>query len=155
MSLHYVLDGYNIIRHEAYCPRAKTNDPRYGLIVFVRDEELCGSAKNPVTIVFDGFPSGFSHDDGRFRVVFSGDVKADEKIKTMIEASAERKIIVVVSDDREIRDFARIHGVQVERVAEFVGRRRNTRRAEDESAKPELTYETMNRINKELRDKWL
>jgi hypothetical protein len=155
MSLHYILDGYNIIRHEAYRPRGRTNDPRYGLIAFVRDEELCGSAKNTVTIVFDGFSSGFNYDDGRFRTVFSGDAKADEKIKVMIEASDRRKTIIVVSDDREIRGFAGIYGVKTERVEEFVGGRRSARRVDDESAKPELSYEKMHRINSELRARWL
>jgi hypothetical protein len=155
MSLHYILDGYNIMRHAAYQPRGKANDPRYGLIAFVRDEELCGSAKNTVTIVFDGFPSGFDYDDGRFRTIFSGDAKADDKIKAMIEASDRRKTIVVVSDDREIRGFAKIYGVKTEHVEEFVGGRRSARRTVDESAKPELTYEKMRRINSELRARWL
>jgi hypothetical protein len=155
MSLQYILDGYNIMRHAAYSPRGKMNDPRYGLIAFVRDEALCGSAKNRVTVVFDGFPSGFDYDDGRFRAVFSGDVKADERIKAMIESSAERKIIIVVSDDREIRDFAVIHGVKTEHVEEFLGKRRNAWHEKNESVKPELTYEKMHRINQELRDTWL
>lgn len=157
MSLHYILDGYNIMRHRGYCPRGKAKDPRYGLIAFVRDEALCGSARNTVTAVFDGYPSGFEYDDGRFRAAFSGSATADDKIKHFVETSPNPKVLVVVSDDREIYDFARMHGARPLRVEEFLAgnRRESGERENDESVKPELTYEKMHRINQELRDKWL
>jgi hypothetical protein len=144
------------MRHRLYSPKGKARDPKYGLIAHVRDEGLCGSGKNPVSVVFDGYPSGFEFDDGRFRAVFSGDEKADEKIKRIVQSSANPKVLVVVSDDREIYDFARMYSAKALHVEEFLsGGRREGPRTGDESSKPELTYEKMHRINQELRDKWL
>lgn len=154
MSLHYILDGYNIMRHASYRPRGRAKDPRYGLIAHVRDEGLCGSARNTVTVVFDGYPAGFTYEDSRFHAVFSGSAKADDRIKAMVE-TADRANTIVVSDDREIAGYARLHGIKVEPVEDFLTRRRGPAPREDESSKPELTYDAMNRINRELRDKWL
>lgn len=155
MSLHYILDAYNIMHHAACRYRRTANDPRYGFIAFIRDEGFCGSARNPVTVVFDGFPNGFAYDDGRFSAVFSGEEKADDRIKRRIESGVDRKNTVVVSDDREIYDFARLHGVPALHVEEFLCRKRGPRGADDGSGKSELTYEKMNAINRELREKWL
>jgi hypothetical protein len=154
MSLHYILDGYNIMRHPAYRPRGRAHDPKYGLIAYVRDEGLCGSAKNTASFVFDGWPSGFEYDDRRFRAFFSGDLKADDRIKRLVE-SADVKNTIVVSDDREIFEFAKMHGARAVRVEDFLCPRRAAGPVSDDTGKPELSYDKMRRINDELRDKWL
>ena len=153
MSLRYILDGYNIMRHQSYRPSGRANDPKYGLIVFVREKGFCGSVKNTALFVFDGFPSGFEYDDGRFRAIFSGGVTADERIKRLVEG-CDSANTVVVSDDRELVDHARMHRVKVEKVAEFLAER-DTSPCADDAAKPELTYEKRLRIDKEMRQRWL
>lgn len=156
MSLHYIVDAYNVIRHKSYRPRTKTNDPKRTFLSHIREERLCGSAKNLITVIFDGFASGFTYDDDSFEVVFSGESKADERIKRLVASSANPRILLVVSDDREIRDYAKIHGAGFQGVDEFLGKNERQRYSkEDDSSKPELTYEKMSRINRELRSKWL
>lgn len=154
MSLRYILDGYNIMHHEAYRPTGRANDPKYGLIAFVRDRGFCGSAKNTALFVFDGFPSGFEYDDGRFRAVFSGSATADDRIKQFVEKS-DRANVVVVSDDRELIEFARIHRARAERVADFLAERVIPADPDSAASKAELTYEKRLRIDKEMRERWL
>ncbi len=55
MSLHYIIDGYNLIKHRSFIPASNIHDPRFALIQFLRKKKPCGSPKNKVTIIFDGY----------------------------------------------------------------------------------------------------
>ncbi len=55
MSIHYLLDGYNIIHQmPAALDLTKLEDQRRHLIRFVEQHRPQGSANNRVTIIFDG-----------------------------------------------------------------------------------------------------
>jgi predicted RNA-binding protein with PIN domain len=158
MSVHFTVDAYNVIRHKSYRPKVRTNDPRRTLLAHIREERLCGSAKNRITVVFDGFSDGFTYDDTSFTVLFSGEGTADERIKRIIAAEANPRALVIVSDDREIRDYAKIHGVGSVSVDNFLLKdiRRRVRAAkDDDSAKPGISSVNIDRINRELRSRWL
>ena len=157
MSVHFIVDAYNVIRHESYRPRTRSNDPKRTFLAHIREGRLCGSAKNRITVVFDGYSDGFTYDDTSFTVLFSGEQKADERIKRIIAAETNPRVLAVISDDREIKDYAKIHGAGFISVDDFLGKdvRRVRAAKEDDSNKPEISCENMNRINKELRSKWL
>ncbi|MGD8513373.1 MAG: NYN domain-containing protein [Deltaproteobacteria bacterium] len=114
MSLHILIDGYNLIRQSkglAAMERASLQDGREALL-----ERLASYKRikhHPITVVFDGT---HAHDplQGRTRykginVLFSrpGEL-ADTVIKRLV--TRERERAVVVSSDKEITDFAALKG---------------------------------------------
>lgn len=123
MSLHYVLDGYNIINQDPALATAKLEEGRNRLCRLISSQRPQGSRNNAVTVVFDG-RSDFSGGEttAGVRVVFSRDETADEKIKRIVAGEKNRKNTVVVSDDRELRYYVRALGARVVGVKEFLGR---------------------------------
>ena len=156
MSLHFIIDGYNLLKHRAFSPPPGIHDSRFALIQFLRIEKPCGSPKNKVTIIFDGYSGDFSLSGLEFEVIFSCEDSADDKIKRIIEIEAAPKCLVVVSDDRQIRDFARLCGVVSLGIEEFLSppRKKATGREKD-LTKADLSYSQAHKINEELRKLWL
>ena len=55
MSLHYLLDGYNIIHQiPSLIALDKLEDRRNGLVRFIERNKFRGSVNNKITVVFDG-----------------------------------------------------------------------------------------------------
>ncbi len=156
MPLHYIIDGYNLIKHRCFAPSSSIHDPRFALIQFLRKEKPCGSLKNKVTIVFDGYSGDLSLRGLEFEVIFSCEESADKRIKEMVENAPTPKNLAVVSDDREIRDFVKLCGAVSLRVEEFLNfsTKKVYSRAGD-SSKAELGANATRKINDELRKRWL
>jgi predicted RNA-binding protein with PIN domain len=156
MSLHYIIDGYNLIKHQSFQPAKKIKDERFCLLEFIRTEKLCGSPRNKITVVFDGYAGGFNAKDCDIEVIFSQEQTADEKIKKIIQSRGSTRNAVVISDDKEIKYFVRSSGMKAVGVEEFIRhKKRKSSFVGDESLKPELTYSAMHKINQELRQIWL
>ncbi len=159
MSLQYIIDGYNVVKHASFSPPKASRDPRGALLERIRSQGLCGSLKNRVTIVFDGFPGtgGAVPLRGTIETVFSGEKSADDVIKRMVEQSGNPRTVIVVSDDREIAFYVKAAGAHCLGVEEFIGaKKKRTLREETLSApKSDLTYTQMARINSELKKLWL
>lgn len=158
MSVHYLIDGYNVVRHRLFVPVKKPRDERSALVLLLKRDGLGGSARNLMTVVFDGHPEANSIEvhDAALTVVYSRAISADEKIKNIVEASGNPKVMVVVSDDREVRFFARSAGAQVMGVEEFltIKKTKAGKKGED-SESFNLSYSQVEKINEELRKKWL
>jgi hypothetical protein len=81
-------------------------------------------------LVLDGYASGgvAGRVGPRFRVEFTRGITADRRIADLVEAAATElgpigiDGVVVVSDDREVRDQARRHGARVEGTAWLLAR---------------------------------
>jgi len=123
MSLHFVLDGYNLIKQDAGMAKLQLEAGRQALLRLIETQNLQGSPRNTVTIVFDGQMGG---DDSRYasgiRVIFTSGESADDRIKRMVDESASPKNMVVVTDDREIRYFVRALGARLAGSREFLRR---------------------------------
>lgn len=156
MSLHYIIDGYNLIKHRSFRPPNNIHDPRFALIQLLRREQPFGSPKNKVTIVFDGYSQDSSLRGLEFEVIFSCDDSADLRIKKIVEAADLPKSLMVVSDDRQIRDFARLCGATSLGVEDFLNPvRKISNIGEGEQPKARLSYSAAHKINEELRKRWL
>jgi predicted RNA-binding protein with PIN domain len=158
MSLQYIIDGYNIIKHPQFSQQLskRAKDSRATLLHFIKVHRLAGSSNNKITVVFDGYPdSEGSVNNTQMKVIFSRNDSADERIKRIVESSGNAKTIVVVSDDKEIKFMTRSLGADCIGVQDFLSRNKDTRKIIDDSLKPELTYSQMEEINKELRKLWL
>lgn len=159
MSLHFVIDGYNIINHPQFRRAHKSSpDERAALLSLIRRKKLTGSLKNKVTVVFDGYPDSRARplDESGILVIFSRRVSADEKIKMIVEQTAERKNIIAVSDDKEIRFTVKSLRAQALGVDEFfLAKEKPKNDRKGEMIEPELNYTQMQKINQELEKIWL
>ncbi|MBU1090439.1 MAG: NYN domain-containing protein [Candidatus Omnitrophica bacterium] len=157
MSLQYVIDGYNVIKHPLLTrTNNKDKDSRLSFLEFIRRNKLTGSLKNKVIVVFDGYPDSRERDNrASIDVIYSRKISADEKIRKIIQGYSGQKNIIVVSDDKEIQFSVRPYGVRVMGVEEFINKKEKSRYREDNSLKPELTHTLMHQINQELRQIWL
>lgn len=157
MSLHYIIDGYNITNHPSFSRASKSSRPvQAALLDLIRIKKLTGSPKNKVSVVFDGYPPAVPAEDAEFEVIFSRRICADERIVRMVEESSGRRSIIVVSDDAAIRSSVRHLLAQVMPVEEFIeGRAKARRGARNDPAEDKLGYVQMQKINEELRKAWL
>jgi predicted RNA-binding protein with PIN domain len=160
MSLHYVIDGYNLINHSAFLEFAeKSKDQRIALASLIVNKKLCGSPKNKISLVFDGYPPSPEANNNFMGIdlIFSRGSSADEKIKTIAEKSSGPKNKIVVSDDKEIRFCVRAAGAGVLSVEEFMRPVKGERRSleDKEALKKELNYSQVQSINQELEKRWL
>lgn len=108
-------------------------------------------------IIFDGFPRALAQEEygGNFNIIYSGRQTADEKIKQLIEKSANPKIIVVVTDDKEIQLFARASRAKVMGIEEFIDSKQTRGAGKEIEQETELTYAQAHKINEELKKIWL
>lgn len=164
MSLHYIIDGYNIINNRLFAVnRKKMKSPHLALLDLIKDNRLCGSEKNQVTLVFDGYSAEFEPKclNRGANVVFSKEETADEIIKQIIDISVNLKNIIVISDDKEISYFAKYAGCKTMEVAEFMGKlavsceKKKADINEKNLSKQDLNYSQINKINQELKNLWL
>ncbi len=135
----------------------KNKDQRTALLEFIKSNKLTGSPNNRAAVVFDGYPDG-SLSQGDFKginVIFSRRDSADDRIRGILERSGGSAGVVVVSNDKEVRFFARSMGAAVLTVEDFVEKGQKSRPPGQQPLKPELTHIQMHRINTELRKLWL
>lgn len=120
MALHFILDGYNIIKNSDALAELPLEAGRRKLIAILETRRPQGSVHNTVTVVFDGQAGvgPFPH-PGPVKVVFSCGQSADEKIKQMVGHAGARKSTVVVTDDRAIQYYVRSLGAGVLSVQDF------------------------------------
>lgn len=159
--MHYIIDGYNVINHPSFTgARKKKQYPQLALLDLIKFKKLCGSQKNQVTVVFDGYSAEIESlcADREIKVIFSREVTADEKIKKIIDYSGNLRNIVVVSEDKEIVYFAKYAGCKPMGINEFIGisdapRKINIK--EKNLPKQDLNYNQIKKINDELKKIWL
>ncbi|HPQ81857.1 MAG TPA: NYN domain-containing protein [bacterium] len=151
--LIYVIDAFNLIHSVPRLSESPT--PRSDLLAFLKAERFEGSRANRLVVVFDGYPAENADHERLFEVIFSKNRTADDAIREYLEKSLHPKQVVVVSDDREVRDFARSFGARPMKNEEFLQRdakhaKHARRRAEGNEKKIEHAEE----ITEELEKIW-
>ena len=181
MSLHYLLDGYNIINQVPLWAKGGLQDGRQALLNWITMSHPHGSSRNAVTVVFDGSTEHFGRSIANMsgpdcsgnrgggtgsagaRVVFTQGESADDYIKRVVETAAQKKKYVVVSDDKGIKLYVRALGAAVLSVREFAsglfkGPARSSRTAGRTSSGEKSKYVSLaqaQKINQELEKIWL
>lgn len=131
------------------------------LLDLIRAKKLARSLKNKITVVFDGYPSSedsqdLYNDNANINIIFSRKITADEKIKKIVEESANPRTIVVVSDDNEIKFMVKSQGARQMGIEDFIApEEKSQRQPRRDLLKPELSYSQIHQINEELRKIWL
>lgn len=115
----YVVDAFNL-SHKVF-PENCQEDNHQFIIDFIWKNSLKGSDRNGLVLVFDGgLVEGLQ---GRgFKLKFGNSRKADEVIKDFIAKVPARTELIVVSDDNEIKSFARTHEKKTCSIAEFISK---------------------------------
>ncbi len=159
MALHFILDGYNIIKNDNDLADLSLENGRNKFVRILENQRPQGSVKNKVTVVFDGQPgAGPFHNSGPVHVVFSSGQTADDVIKNIVSRARNKKAIVVVTNDRAIQYYVRSLGARILNVREFWPSRL---KAPDRPGKPgkkagkHIPKSVEVRINDELMDIWL
>jgi predicted RNA-binding protein with PIN domain len=132
--MSYLIDGNNVMAQRVGWHRDKAA-ARRGLL-----DELAvfaGVKRVKVVAVFDGAPEEFFKDGSSYRGVrvFYAErgSNADERIKQLVEASRERRTLIVVTSDRALSEYVRRCGAQTLRSGEF---RRRLAEAAHEASTP-------------------
>ena len=146
MALHYLLDGYNITNQMDLFQGSSLQKSREKLIRYIQIKKPQG--RNQVTIVFDGKKDVIDYpmDTSPVQVVFTHNISADEHIIRLIEKSDNPKLVVAVSDDREIQERARMAGAQAVWVKDFFKPKKKGKIEKDK----ELSFDELQEIEKEL-----
>jgi predicted RNA-binding protein with PIN domain len=112
MLPHYIVDGYNLIHAIPTLKKLLAHDgfqAREQLVYVI--SRLTFKRKFRCTIVFDGAKPLEPHPlptHSPVHIVFSSPLSADAKIKSMIGLSKNRTLLVIISSDREILDYAKV-----------------------------------------------
>lgn len=164
MSLHYLLDGYNIIYRMPGEMTGKLEEQRLKLIRYLEARHLQGSERNQLTIVFDGKFGFFGQQDSySVRVVFSQDETADDLIKEIVASSPAPKSIVVVTDDRPVQFAVKALGAQIKSVDDFMqftvskssGKHAKVKKPAAGTGKKPISHTLEAKINAEFEQIWL
>lgn len=88
-------------------------------------------------------------------VVFSRSESADRRIKKLIELIPNPKNVIVVSDDKEVKFFAKSCRASTESVEDFLSAQKKLARKVARAPEAEISYTQMHKINEELKKIWL
>lgn len=154
MGLHYVIDGYNLIKSTPALNKSNLCDSRQALLNLLDIHRPQGN--NKVSVVFDGKDGVFSSQKKSCaQVIFTKNQSADDKIKEIIQASRNPANIVVVTNDRDIRFFARQYSAGFKSVEEFLSKfNSKSPPLLDEGKKPLSAFIEAD-ITEEMRRIWL
>lgn len=131
----------------------KLEDQRNALIHFLESSRPQGSFKNKVTVVFDGQAGIIGRTaSSPIAVIFSKGGSADDKIRALVGQTANKKNMVVVTDDRELRYAVRALGAKVEGVQEFLSKKKPQKPTEQAKY---ISKNLESKITSELEEVWL
>ncbi len=115
----YLIDGNNLIgkipslaklqQKDKQAARAKT--------AFLIDR-FFSSRKADVFLHFDGFP-GEKINTAKIKVIYSENTTADERIKKQIEKENNKRNLIIVSSDGNIKQFAKVCSCDIITCEEF------------------------------------
>ncbi len=158
MSLHFIIDGYNVIKKGSFFERDSISDSRALLIHFIKVYRPQGSLNNKISVFFDGRPGISSlQKDSSIDIIISYDSSADDNIKDFVKKSSNPKNIVVVSDDRDIKLYSRSLGAKIRPVDEFVNKLKKRAKGPTDTPtlKQDVSAKEALQITNELKHIWL
>lgn len=155
--LLYIIDGFNLA-HKISSVRT-SESPQFELIQYIKKNKLSGSVRNSVVIIYDGMPPVNFTKEREFEVIYSQGKSADDLIKQRIDKIKNYtkypiSEVIVVSDDREIRDHAIKNGAVSLRTMDFLKIKKENKK-EDKKEDKEISYPLQKEITDELRKIWL
>ncbi|MBU1121542.1 MAG: NYN domain-containing protein [Candidatus Omnitrophota bacterium] len=151
--LVYIIDGFNLVHKVGSLKNS--SEPHLGLIHYIKTNKFTGSRNNKVIIAFDGGVNYQAQRESEFEIIFSVGVSADEVIKRKVDSIKNKSQIIVVTDDREIRDYVKSAGASIVRVSDFITKKSKDK-SPDTSADSDknISYSLQKEITDEMRKIW-
>ena len=117
---HYIIDGNNLIGKISILKKVQQKEKQLSRekLAFMIDNFL-HDRKVKCTIHFDGFEQ-MPIKTSRCKIIYSDKQTADDKIKYQIEQTTNRKNLIVVTSDNNVREFARVCSCDVLKSEEFL-----------------------------------
>ena len=107
-----IVDGYNVLMQMGLKEKTLEEKRKHFLSILNKRHRIFGG----VMVVFDGkeeVDDFYRKENLDIRVVYTKNESADDCIKSMIQKNKNPKTIVLATDDREVKDFARMHDCQL------------------------------------------
>lgn len=150
MSVHYLIDGYNLIEtHKEYFP-GNARGSREQLINLIKTKKPQGSRRNKITVIFDGQPGIAWPADKEVDVRFTSGKEADWHIKRFVEDNSNPKQIIVVTDDRAIKRHVSSAGARTMTTVEFMQKLFPKQKKQYQDNVKNLDPEQIKEINEEF-----
>lgn len=150
MSLHYLLDGYNVLYALPEMPAGSWEEKRDALLRQIAREKPHGN--NQVTVIFDSREGpGNQSRLGDLLVVYTSGETADDWISQQVRSAVNPRTLVVVSDDQGLRRMVRGTGAKWLSTREFWEK---SKKGPVSFSKPETAIDA-NSITDEFKKKWL
>jgi predicted RNA-binding protein with PIN domain len=154
MSVHYIIDGYNVLKKIPQISKLELKQGRQSLLDIIKKYNLCG--KNEVTIAFDGRADVISYaHKSPYVVKFSENESADKLIERLVKKSENPQKVIVVTDDKELRFNVKRLGAEVISVKEFGKKIPEKKSKERPIKKQPLKQDEAKKITEELKRIWL
>ena len=106
---HYIIDGNNLIGKigDLQNLQKKNKQSSREKLAYILESYFLGKPNNKISLHYDGF-MGESIKVQNIRIIYSGKKTADDEIKYQIEKEKNRSNLIIVSSDRNLRDFASV-----------------------------------------------
>ncbi len=131
----YLIDGNNVIGKIPSLANLQKKDKQASRerLAHLVDRFFTNKKVN-VFLHFDGFANQ-KIKTNRIKIVYSDKISADEKIKEQIESERNKRIIVVISSDRNVREFSKVCGCDVKSSEDFGKEITNSQSPDDEESR--------------------
>jgi len=116
----YVIDGNNLI---GFSPDIDYDDPESRIKLIDLVKKYQSVKKNNIILVFDGEPENGPHYQkysNKFRIIYPNyGESADEVIKKILMEFSNLNDVIVITSDRELRQYSKDKGAKVINSIEF------------------------------------
>ncbi|MGM0568055.1 MAG: NYN domain-containing protein [Elusimicrobiota bacterium] len=155
MAVHYIIDGYNLIKSKQDFFPVSLRQAREKLISLIKKRRPQGSLRNMITVVFDGRPGVDSPAEKKVMVIFTRGREADSYIEQITLKSKNPASVIAVTDDRVLRKKVREAGGRFMPVDYFMKKLFPPSRREGYGKdKKSIDEDEKKSINRELKKIW-
>ena len=132
---HYIIDGNNLIGKIKSLNQLQKKNKQHSRekLAFLLSRYF-NKKNTPVSLHFDGFENDAIKASG-IKIIYSGSLTADEKIKHEIERSENPKNNILVTSDSNLAEFGRVCSCQVLKSEEFAKQINSENSVNEEQAK--------------------
>ncbi|NWF91102.1 MAG: NYN domain-containing protein [Ignavibacteriaceae bacterium] len=115
----YIIDGNNLIGKIRSLSILQSKDKQASRekLAFLIDRYFTNK-KAEVSLHFDGFVNN-KINTPRINLIYSNELSADERIKKQIESVLNRRNLIVISSDNNLKEFAKVCGCKCIQSEEF------------------------------------
>lgn len=132
---HYIIDGNNLIGKIKYLNQIQKKNKQQSRekLAFLLSRYF-SNRKASVNLHFDGFENGAIRVSG-IKIIYSGSLTADEKVKHEIEKSKNPKNNILITSDNNLAEFGRVCSCHIIKSEEFAKQIFLSNSTDDEQAK--------------------